>query len=111
MSSAPSRKYSPEQIQAEITRPKGKGGRPKKYHSEEEKKEARRLAARRAYHRKRDIIEGFVVEGSLALRKTMHSTDEERRNAHRISSAIWYQSHKDEKKLYQTAYRGYSTNI
>lgn len=111
MSSTLPRKYSPEQIQAELARQKGKGGRPKKYHSEEEKKEARRLAAWRAYHRKKDAIDGFAVEESFALRKTMHCTDEERRNAHRICSAMWYQSHKDEKKLYQTAYRGYSTNI
>ena len=93
------RKYTAEQIQAEIDRPKSKGGRPKKYHTPEEKQEAMRDANRRAYHRKRDIRDGIAIDGALVLRKAMYDTDEERHRARILNNIKYKQSHADETRL------------
>ena len=94
-----SRKYTPEQIQAEIDRPKHKGGRPKKYNTPEEKQEAIRASRMRTYYRKKKLDNGMEIDGALALRKAKHSTDEERRHARVISSMRINQEHPDKKRL------------
>lgn len=104
MNSSAMRKYTPEQIQAEIDRPKRKGGRPKKYATEEEKCDAKRAASLRTYHRKKNAKGGIAITGGnaendLALRKNMYNTDEERKHARTVSAIQYKRSHVEETRL------------
>ena len=100
------RKYTAEQIQAEIDRPKSKGGRPKKYATDEERRDAKRASSLRTYYRKKKAMEGIAITGGtidagndIALRKNMYRSDEERRRARVISATRYKQSHVAETRL------------
>jgi hypothetical protein len=89
------RKYTDDAIQAERARPKGRGGRPRKYASEEEKKAARAEAVRRHYWRKKNADCGVEVDGAIAAqRHERYETDEERAAARREQALRQYYEHK-----------------
>lgn len=99
------RKYTPEQLEAEIARPKKKGGRPKKYATEEERRAANAEYANRFYWRKKNAESFIVDDPTVALRKQMHTTDEERQESHRQQSLRYYYAHRDECTLRRAALR------
>lgn len=92
------RKYTPEQLEAEIARPKRKAGRPRKYATEEEKKRAKADARMRVYWRKKNA-ESEIVGDNFALRKQIHRTDEERHTAKLRSASRYYAAHRAEVNL------------
>ena len=76
-----SRKYTPEQIEAEITRPRKCAGRPRKYATEEERKRAKADSRVRAYWRQKSAMLDVEIGEAIARRTQAHTTDEERRIA------------------------------
>ena len=101
------RKYTPEQLQAEVARPKGKGGRPKKYATEEERKAAKNESLRRTRLRKKHIEAGIVLDEYIAPRKRSYATDEERQEGARESDRRYVAAHLEEHRLLVAA-RHYS---
>jgi hypothetical protein len=80
-----SRKYTPEQIEAEMTRLSGpekkKGGRPRKYATEAEKRRAKTESQIRANRRQKSALLGIEIDEAIAPRQNKYTTDEERRLA------------------------------
>lgn len=99
MTTMMSRKYTPEMLEAEITRPKKKGGRPKKYQSEEERKKAITEASKRRYWRKKYAEECKEIPEEYALRERSYATDEERRIAQAQRVARYRMYHLEETRL------------
>lgn len=95
---ATGRKYTIEQLEAELARPKSKGGRPKKYQTEEERKRANAEYVRRHNHRVKNESQGIVDE-TYASRNRTHQTEEDRRIAHCESSKVYVASHLDQHRL------------
>jgi len=97
------RKYSPEQLQAEIDRPRKKAGRPRKYATEEERKRVSVEDHMRIYWRKKNAAHGVENPQELALRKHMCSSDEERAERQRAACLRYYYSHRDSCLLSRTS--------
>jgi hypothetical protein len=91
-------RYTREQLEAELARPKKKGGRPKKYHTEEERKRANAEYAQRHYHRQHDGPSA-MADDDIAPRKKTYQTDEERKEGRRESRRKYTESHIEQCRL------------
>lgn len=92
-------KYTPEQLEAEIARPKRKGGRPRKYATDEERKKAHVESARRTYWRRKNAQTATANDVALALRKPKYETDEERHLARLESKHRYNEAHLEAYRL------------
>lgn len=98
------RKYSIEQLEAEIARPKKRAGRPKKYNSEEERKKAVAESVYRYRHRVQNESFG-IFDPTFAARKKTYQTDEERQEAKRARAKQFMKMHAEQHRLASAAYR------
>ena len=98
------RKYTPEQLQAEIERPRKKAGRPRKYATEEERMRARTDAVMRIYWRKKNAAHSVENPPELALRTHICSSDEERVERQRAARLKNYYSHHEAYLLSRAAF-------
>jgi hypothetical protein len=96
---ARNRKYTPEQLEAEIARPKKIGGRPRKYATEEDKKKAHLEACKRYRRRKKNAELSIVNDSAIAIQRRALETDEKRRDARLESSRRCNASHLEEHRL------------
>jgi hypothetical protein len=106
------RKYDIATLEAEIARPKGKGGRPRKYNTEEERRAARIEYDRRRRARKRNERDGIENDETLALRRAARfASDEERRAAHVRRTTLYNARHPEMHRIYVASshYRTHST--
>ena len=106
MAESRARKYTPEQIAAEIARPKRKGGRPKKYQTDEERKIANAAARRRVYWRKK--IGDIIADGDIALQRSTFATDEERHESKKAHDRAYVARRIEQRRL--TAAAAYYRN-
>jgi hypothetical protein len=97
------RKYSPEQLQAEIARPRKKAGRPRKYATEEERKRAMADSVMRTYWRKKNAKRNVENPPEVAMRNVVGTTADESLERHRAVCLRYYYSHRDAYLLSRTA--------
>lgn len=93
------RKYTPEILEAEIARPKGRGGRPRKYATEEERKKALNEASKRRYWRQRYTQGCLELPEEYALRERSYNTNDERRVAQIHRAIQYHQQHPENHRL------------
>lgn len=96
-----SRKYTPEQLEAEIARPPARPrGRPRKYHTKEEYDEAMSIANHNAYMRRRARATGAPIPAECAKKVSpVCATDDERKAALAEWHHEYYAAHRDELRL------------
>jgi hypothetical protein len=87
-------KYPPEQISAELVRPKRHGGRPRKYATDAERQTALRASYLRAYQRKKYQKFGLEIPEEYAVRVSTYATDEERHAARIKTEMKCYEAHR-----------------
>lgn len=96
----PQRKYTEEQLQAELDRPRKKGGRPRKYATEEEARAAHHARIMIAQKRARIIAQGGVVPPELMpTRVPRRANDDERKMVRREYVDRYLAEHADQCKL------------
>lgn len=105
MTNSTRRSYTEEQLAAEIAQLPRRGGRPRKYATEEERREAINASHRRGYQRKM-CAEGYIViSEEIAPRKKQYETDEQRREARaRVCARIYAERRKKPTLPQMTSY-------
>lgn len=88
-----------EQILHEMTRPRKKPGKPKKYGTPEEVKEAKRNYSRRARARAKCIRAGMPIVAECATQRKVLKTKEERLEARRENQRKYYYAHPEQMTL------------